>query len=219
MAPQQITLEAQPRTILGKQVRHLRRAGLVPANIYGHGSSRAIQAPAKQVEHLLAQAGRSGLISVAVEGGKPETVVLKTIQRDPKSGALTHLDFQAVSLTETVTASVPIRFVGEAPAVKAHGGVLVHSLTELSIESMARDLPEAITVDLSSLEELHSMIRAGDLQLPDGVRLHSPADELVATVQPPAVIAEEEEAAPEAAAEEAEQAAAAEGEEETAAEA
>src|ERR671927_138684 len=121
--PQTLELSAEPRDVFGKHVRRLRRQGIVPANIYGHGSSRAIQAPASAVEHLLAHGGRTGIVTIAVDGGT-ETALLKTIQRDPRSGYVLHVDFQAVSLEESVTATVPLRFIGESPAASKLGGIM-----------------------------------------------------------------------------------------------
>src|SRR5919204_4912569 len=121
MPTQPIELRAEPRTVLGKHVRRLRRQGIVPANIYGHGASRAIQASLRALDHLLAHGGRTGIVSIAVDG-KSETALLKDIQRDPRSGVILHVEFQAVSLEEEVTSVVPVRFIGEAPAVSKLDG-------------------------------------------------------------------------------------------------
>src|SRR5919108_2358836 len=114
--PTQIELRAEPRTTFRKHVRRLRRQGIVPANIYGHGASRAIQTPLRSLEHVLAHGGRTGIVSIAVDGNS-ETALLKDIQRDPRSGSIVHVEFQAVSLEEEVTSAVPVRFIGESPAV------------------------------------------------------------------------------------------------------
>src|SRR5919199_6156635 len=94
-----LELHAEPRTVLGKHVRRLRRHGLVPANIYGHGASRPIQAPSRALEHLLAHGGRTGVVAITFDGTS-ETVLLKEIQRDPRSGHILHVEFQAVSMEE-----------------------------------------------------------------------------------------------------------------------
>src|ERR687885_1606205 len=107
MPTQPLELEAEPRTILGKHVRRLRRQGMIPANVFGHGDSRAIQAPLRAIEHLLAQGGRTGLVSLTLDGGTPQTALLKDIQRDPRSGKITHIEFQAVALEERVTSAAP----------------------------------------------------------------------------------------------------------------
>ncbi len=184
--------------MLGKHVRRLRRNGLVPANIYGHGASRAIQAEAGTLEKLLSHNGRSSIVSIAVAGAKKETALLKGVQRDPRSGHLVHVDFQAVSMTETITTRVPLHFVGEAPALKL-GAVILHTLTDVEISARASDLPSGLDVSVAALEELHSSIKVGDIQAPQGVTITTPADEVVAIAQPPRVDREEVEEAAEAA--------------------
>jgi large subunit ribosomal protein L25 len=194
-----LELRAEPRSVLGKHVRRLRRQGLVPANIYGHGASRAIQAPARVLEHLLVHGGRTGLISIALDGAS-ETTLLKTIQRDPRSGQILHIDFQAVSMDETVTSTVPLRFVGESFAAQRLGGIMTHPKTEVRIEARASDLPDAIEVDVTALTELHSAIHVSDLAAATTYRVLDPPEEVLAIVLPPAVEAEVEAAAPEEAA-------------------
>jgi large subunit ribosomal protein L25 len=186
--------------VLGKHVRRLRRQGIVPANIYGHGASRAIQASIAALDHLLAQGGRTGLINIAVDGGT-EIALLKSMQRDPRSGQLLHVDFQAVSMEESVTATVPLRFIGEAPAVARHGGIMTHPRTDVRISARAGDLPAAIDVDVSSLTELHAAIHVSDLAASGTYTILDPAEEVLATVLPPKVEAEEAEAGAETAAE------------------
>src|SRR5437868_4591686 len=111
--PTQLELSAEPRNVFGKHVKRLRRQGIIPANIYGHGASRAIQAPARALERLLALGGRTSVVAISFDG-RSETALLKTLQRDPRSGQMLHLDFQAVSMEEEVTSVVPVRFTGES---------------------------------------------------------------------------------------------------------
>lgn len=202
--PHTLELSAESRGVFGKHVRRLRRQGLVPANIYGHGASRAIQAPSRVLEHLLAHGGRTGLISIAVNG-KSETALMKGLQRDPRSGQIIHIDFQAVSMTESVTSVVPVRFVGESPAVTKLDGVMTHPRTEVHITARAQDLPEAIEVDLSTIQELHGAIHVADLAQSASYQIVDAPEEVLAIVLPPKVeveeveVAEEEAAAAEAA--------------------
>jgi large subunit ribosomal protein L25 len=184
-------LLAEPRTVFGKHVRKLRRLGLVPANIYGHGASRAIQAPLRAVEHVLAQGGRTGIVSITVNGGV-ETALMKDIQRDPRSAKILHVEFRAVSLEESVTSIVPLRFVGEAPAVAKLDGVMTHPRSELHITARARDLPDYIEIDVSGLDQLNEGIHVRDLPLSDKYKVLDPPEEVLAMVQPSKVAAEEE---------------------------
>ena len=197
--------------MFGKHVRRLRRQGLVPANIYGHGASRAIQAPARALEHLLAHGGRTGVVSVGFDG-RSETALMKGVQRDPRSGKLLHVEFQAVSMEESVTSSVPVRFVGESIAVTKLDGVMTHPRTELHVTARAADLPDVIEVDVSTIRELHGAIHVSDLPPSAAYRIVDPPEEVLAIVLPPKVEVEELEAAAEEAAAEAAEAPAAPGE-------
>jgi len=194
--PNPIELTAEPRGVFGKHVRRLRRQGIVPANIYGHGDSRAIQAPARALEHLLVHGGRTGVVSIAVNGAT-ETALMKGIQRDPISGHLLHVEFQAVSMTEEVTSSVPIRFVGESPAVTKMGGIMTHPRTAVHVTARAVDLPEAIEVDVSVITELHGAIHVSDLPESPNYKIMDAPEEVLAMVEPPKVEVEEVEEAAE----------------------
>jgi large subunit ribosomal protein L25 len=199
MPTQKLELRAEPRVVFGKHVRRLRKQGIVPANIYGHGDSRAIQAQSRAMEHLLTHGGRTGLVSIAVDG-RPEIALVKEIQRDPRSGHILHIEFQAVSMEESVTSPVPIRFVGESVAATKMGGIMTHPRTEVHVVARAGDLPDVIEVDVSSIRELHGAIKVGDLPEVAAYKIVEPPDEVLAIVLPPKVEAEEIEAEAEAAA-------------------
>src|SRR5438132_3061174 len=130
--PARLELMAEQRAVFGKHVRRLRRQGIIPANIYGHGASQPIQAPVRAVDRLLAHGGRTGVITITFDG-RSETALLKTTQRDPRSGFILHVDFQAVSMDESVTSTVPVRFVGESVAVTKMDGVMTHPRSELHV--------------------------------------------------------------------------------------
>ena len=203
--PSQLELSAEPRDVFGKHVKRLRREGIIPANIYGHGASRAIQASARALERLLTSGGRTGVISIAVDGHS-ETALLKGVQRDPRSGQIVHADFQAVSMDQEVTSVVPLRFVGESEAVTKLDGVMTHPRTELRVAARAADLPDAVEVDVSVITELHGAIKVSDLLESSTYQILEPVEEVLAIVLPPKreveeVPEEEAAAAPVAAAE------------------
>lgn len=189
--PTQLDLSAEPRDVFGKHVKRLRREGIVPANIYGHGASRAIQAPARSLERLLVSGGRTSVIAIAFDG-RSETALLKSMQRDPRSGHLLHVDFQAVSMEEQVTSNVPVRFVGESIAVTKLDGVMMHPRNELHVAARAADLPDVVEVDVSSITELHGAIKVSDLPQSGTYQVLDPADEVLAIVLPPKREVEEE---------------------------
>jgi large subunit ribosomal protein L25 len=201
MPTQPVELRAEPRTVFRKHVRRLRRLGIVPANIFGHGESRAIQASLRAIEHLLAHGGRTGLVSLTFDGATPQTALVKDIQRDPRSGKITHIEFQAVALEERVTSVVPLRFIGESLAVTKLDGVMTHPITELRVEARAVDLPDVIEVDVTPLEELHASIKVSDLRQDPRYRVLDPPEEVLAVVLPPKIALELEAEAAEAAAE------------------
>jgi large subunit ribosomal protein L25 len=196
-----VTLQAQPRQILGKKVKLLRRQGLVPANVYGHHlASTAVQISERAVAQQVLRASGSTLFSLEVDG-TPQTVLVKRIQRHPTTSRVLHVDFYAVAMTEKLRATVPLHFVGEPPAVRQVGGTLLHSLNTVEVESLPGDLPTAIEADLSSLESTTDTLNVRDLRPPPGVTILNDPDQIIATVVPPAVQAEEAEAAPAEAAE------------------
>lgn len=182
--PTQLELSAEPRDVYGKRVKRLRRDGIIPANIYGHGASRAIQAPARALDRLLAHGGRTSVVAIAFNG-RSETALLKTLQRDPRTGQILHVDFQAVSMEEEVTSTVPIRFIGESVAVTKLDGVMTHPRSELHVTARAAQLPDVVEVDVSSITELHGAIHISDLPTAATYSIDDPADEVLAIVLPP----------------------------------
>jgi large subunit ribosomal protein L25 len=189
--PTQVDLSAEPRDVFGKHVKRLRREGIVPANIYGHGASRAIQAPARALERLLVSGGRTSVVAIAFDG-RSETALLKSLQRDPRSGQILHVDFQAVSMEEQVTSVVPVRFIGESVAVTKLDGVMTHPRSELHVTARAADLPDVVEVDVSAITELHGAIKVSDLASSSTFSVLDPADEVLAIVLPPKREVEEE---------------------------
>jgi len=199
---------AETRAVFGKKVRFLRREGLTPANIYGHGESAAIQLKTREIEHVLSHVPRMSLLSVNVQGGKPATVMVKAVTRKPTTGELYHVDFFQVSMTEKLRADIPITLVGEAPAVQMQNATILQALDSLHVDSLPGDLPPQIQVDISRLAEIDDAIYVRDLELPHGVAALVNEDELVVkalapTVEEEEVPAEAEEAEAEAGAAEA----------------
>jgi large subunit ribosomal protein L25 len=184
-------LRAEPRSIVGKKVRFLRRQGMVPANVYGQSSSTAIQIPARDVEGTIHRAGRTQLISLDIAGAESTTVLLKAWQRHPYKGDLLHVDFFRVAMTETLRMDVPIRLVGDAPAIKLTGGSPFQPLASLSVECLPGDIPEAITVDISDLSEIDQSIYVRDLATPSGVTILTDGDEMIVKIMAPTVAGDE----------------------------
>src|SRR3954454_22960777 len=115
-------LRAEPRSIVGKKVRFLRREGLVPGNIYGHTASTAVQLSARDVEQTIYRAGRTQLISLEIAGSEATTVLVQEWQRHPSTANLLHVDFYRVAIREPLRMHVPIRLTGEARHDRLTGG-------------------------------------------------------------------------------------------------
>lgn len=179
---EEIVFEANRREIIGKNVKKLRRDGLLPAIVYGHSIEPvSISLDYKEASKTLDSISPSALVVLDIDGEKHYTLV-RDKQRNPVRRTITHVDFQAVSLTETVRADVTVNLVGEAPAVETYLGILVPSLEQLSIECIPTNLPDRIDVDLSGLTEIGDSISVSDIVAPEGVEILNDPDEVVVVV-------------------------------------
>ncbi|HEX9122443.1 MAG TPA: 50S ribosomal protein L25/general stress protein Ctc [Actinomycetota bacterium] len=179
----------------GKGVaRKLRAAGRVPAILYGHGMEPvSLSVDAKELFHILhTGAGGNVLIDLLVDG-KDHLALPREIQRDYVRGQVLHVDFLAVRRDVAVTVDVPVQVVGESPGVKS-GGVLEHHLWDLHVECLPQDVPDSVEADISQLQ-VGDSLKVGDLAIPKGVTILTPADESVLAVVTPQVRVVEEEAA------------------------
>ncbi len=176
------TLELQPREQAGTtSARALRHAGRVPAIVYGHGAPPvAVAVDRRAIEDIVTAHRQSALLEARVAGAA-DTVVMKAIQRDPVSRAVVHVDFQRVSRTETVTASLPIVTVGISPGVRDQGGMIDVVTHALEVSGPADKMPEEVQIDVSGLN-VHEHISAKDVQLPAGFTVLNPPDTIVVTV-------------------------------------
>lgn len=192
-------IEAELRTDLGKGAsRRLRHEEKFPAVVYGAGKEpQSLTVDHKKFLHSLEnEAFYSHILTLSV-GGKEEQVVLKDLQRHPAKIAVMHADFLRVSANEKLHMNVPLHFVNaeECPGAK-EGGLVTHSVTEIEVACLPKDLPEYLEVDLSSLELDHSL-HMSDITVPAGVELvelsHGEAhDQPVASVHMPRGASEEE---------------------------
>jgi len=179
-----LTLPATNRSILGKKTRFLRRQGITPVHLFGHGlKSQALQCDTANLQRIIAQAGMTRLISLEIEDDKqPRVVFIREIQRDQLTGQPLHVDFYQVRKTEKIRVDVPIVLIGEAPAMKEKGRSLLHGVTSLSIECLPDKLPPQIEVDLSPLEEAEQPIFVRDIILGQEITVTTDPDQLVVKV-------------------------------------
>ena len=179
-----LALLVSKRNVLGKKTRFLRRQGITPTHLFGHGlQSIPLQCDTARLQRIIAQAGTTRLIALEIEGDKqPRSVFIREIQRDVCTGALLHIDFYQVRKSERIKAEVPIVPIGEAPALKEKGRILTHSLTSLSVECLPDKLPPQIEIDLSPLEEAEQAIYVRDIVLSPDVTVITDPDQMVVKV-------------------------------------
>ena len=179
-----LTLQASERSVLGNKTRFLRREGITPTHLFGHGlKSLPLQCDTAKLQRIIAQAGTTRLVNLEIEKDKqPKSVLIREIQRDACTGKLLHVDFYQVLKTEKIKADIPIILVGEAPAMKEKGRLLTHGVTSLSIECLPDKLPPQIEVDLSSLEELDQTIHVSDITLSPDITVITEPDQMVVKV-------------------------------------
>jgi len=188
------TLTATVREQLGtKHTRRLRRAGQIPAVLYGHGKANVnLALPLTEVHAAL----RHGAHLVDVKGAVSDSALIREVQWDALGAEILHLDLTRVSADESVVVSVAVELRGEAPGTK-EGGVLDHHTYEIEIECLARAIPDKIEVSINSLH-VGDSITVADLGLPETAKvLSDPEGIVVQCVE--ATLEEEEEAVPGAA--------------------
>ena len=185
---EQIELHVSDRKLLGKRVRHLRKQGWLPANVFGHGvASQSLQVETKAFQAAFARAGTNTLVVLKFEGAvEPRMALIRGVQRNPVSRQTLHADFYQVSMTEKIRLSVPLVFVGAAPAVAAQGGILLRGLDKVEIECLPADLVHSIQVDVTGLAEIGASLYVKDLKVGEAITIRSDAEALVAKVAPPA---------------------------------
>ncbi len=181
----EIVLDAQPRTVKGKQVLAMRRKGIIPMSLYGgHIQPSSLQAEEKGLRLVLTKAGHNRLIRLNLNDGAPHVVIAREIQREPISGRLLHVDLQEISLTEKMTVDVPVILNGTAPAVTRGEGLLIHGLSQVSIRVLPTDLIPDITVDVSGLSGVGDAIHVSDLKLGDKIEILTTSEEMLAKIIP-----------------------------------
>lgn len=181
-----IILNAQLRDAETKKAPALRRAGAIPAVLYGHNvPSRVLQVNAREFEKVYKQAGASTLVDLKIGEGEPVKVLVQEVQPHYITLKPIHVDFYQVSMTEKLTAKIPLKFMGESPAVKELGAVLVKNMQEVEVECLPQDLVHEITVDLSGLKVVGDAVHIKDVALPAGILVKAKPDATVVLVQEP----------------------------------
>jgi len=194
----QIELKAARRDVRGKKVRFLRRQGITPVHLFGHGiDSLSLQCDAVLLQQVLATAGKTKLISLKLEGEKkPRTVIVREVQTPLLKRGLLHVDFYQVRTEEAVKVEVPIVLVGEAPALKLKDNVLSQEMDTLTVECLPAKIPATIELDVTSLAEPDQSLRVKDVVVEEGVAVLNNPELVVARIsirrieKPPEVVKE-----------------------------
>lgn len=179
-------LVVQTREKLGKAVKTLRRQGLVPAELYGHGIPNVhLTVQAKEFAKVFREAGANTVVNLLLNSEKRSALV-HDVKRDYLTDEISHIDFYQVRMDEKIKARVPLDFVGEAPAVKEKGGILNKAMLEVEVEALPANLPRRLQADLSSLADLNQSLYVSDVAVPRDVRLLVDLGTVIVTVTPPA---------------------------------
>src|ERR1035437_7689504 len=179
-------LKVEKRTVLGKQVKALRRAGILPCNIYGKDlESTAVQVPEKDFLAVFEEAGETGLVDIEL-GDKKTPVLIHNMQKNFR-GKILHADFFQVNLKEKVKTMVPLEIVGEPKAVLDKVGILMNILSE-------------IEVNVEHFANIDDQVLVADLKIPEGVTVLTEAEQVVSKIAELVSKEAQEQAAEEAAA-------------------
>jgi large subunit ribosomal protein L25 len=190
---QDATLRAEPRTVVGKKVKALRREGRIPGTVYGPVIDGTINVSVdrRELERFYKAVGLNSLFTLDLDGGS-QAVMIREVQVDPVRWNPLHVDFFAPNLRQELTAAVPV-VLSEASGDLV--GIINQVVSEIQVKGLPADFPAHLTADISGLVAAGQHVVAGDIALPSGLTLVAPADEVVVTVIAPTVVEEEAEEA------------------------
>ena len=176
---EKVVLKAEKRNVIGKQVKAMRRAGKLPAVIYGrHTEPINVALDSHTASLVLGKLSSSSLVTISLDGIEYPALVREK-QRDYIKNRLLHVDFLAVSLDESIRATVSVNFIGVSAAVKDFNAVLVKNLESLEIECLPADLPERVDVDITALTRPGEGLRVRDVMVSDKVHILNDPDTMV----------------------------------------
>jgi len=174
-----IVLNAETRTVIGKQVKQLRREGKLPAVIYGHKfDPQPITLDLRETTKAMLGSTASSLLTINLNG-KELSVIVREKQKNFIRNEYIHLDFLAVSLTEKLRTTVAVVLEGESLAVKDFDAVLVTGLTEVEVEAYPQDLPEKFFIDVAPLKKPGDSIAVKDITVSDKVEILTDPEEML----------------------------------------
>ena len=185
-------LAAEHREITGKAVHRLRKAGRLPAVVYGHGEpSTNVTVDSHDFEVLRRHTGPNTLVDLTVDGQGAKPVLINSVQVHPVNRRPLHIDMFLVKMTEELTVDVPLVPTGVSEAVEKLGGTLLHPTETVKVKALPDHLPQSIEYSIESLIDFDATIHVSALDIPSDVTLLTEPDEVIAKVQAPRVEVEE----------------------------
>ncbi len=180
----QLTLPIEKRAKVGTtSAAALRRDGRIPGVVYGHGSEPLhVSFEAKTFDDLMHHGGRTGMLTLMVDGKKSDTALIREVARNPVTRKVVHVDLQLVTEHEAVRATIPLITVGTARGVREFGGVMDVIVHEIEVEGPVDELPDHLEIDVSDLG-IHQHASASDIKLPAGFKLLEEPDMTVVSVE------------------------------------
>ncbi len=181
-----ITLSARTREEFGKKLVAHRNNGDLPAIVYGQDKeNEPVFLNAHEFGKIYQRAGQNTILELKIDQDKSVNILIQDISKDPVTEEITHADLYRVNMSQAIRTSVPLQFVGDAPAVYQQEGTLLTNIAEVEVETLPGKLPSSIEVDISGLDDFEKSIHIRDLKVPDGVELLVDEEELVCKVEPP----------------------------------
>lgn len=186
-------LVAKTRDVFGRKTKKGKKEGLIPAVVYGRKiESKSLWVNYLGFSKLLKDAGESTIVELDIDEKDKRNVIIYEIQKDPVTGSFIHVDLFQVRMDEEIEKDVELVYIGESPAVKELGGVLVKNLDEIKVKCLPADLPSEIEVDISNLKTFEDHICIKDLKISSKVEIDLEPETVVALVSPPRSEAEME---------------------------
>ncbi|HEU4322047.1 MAG TPA: 50S ribosomal protein L25 [Roseiflexaceae bacterium] len=188
---QSLTLEQ--RTLVGKKVNRLRRAGIIPATVYGKGVGPfAVQVNARTFNALFRKAGKTSLVELSIPGQPIQSAFIHAIQRHPVTREIMHADFWVMDLKTEISVEVPVHLVGESPLAARGDAVINHTLNTVTVHALPADVPQYVEADVSVLDGLDKNVHVRDLVIPGGkATILTDGDQVAVSITPARTEAEE----------------------------
>jgi len=187
-------VHAEKREKTKKSARASRANSRVPGVVYGKKFAPvAISVGASEILRVFRRAGQSSLVDLDLDGKKIK-VLIHEVCLHPVQNTIHHIDFFAVNLKEKTTVSVPLKFVGESPAVRNLGGIFTSEHDSVEIRCLPTEIPHEIEIDISKLENLHDHFSVGDIVLPENLELmHLAPETVICSIAAPRIVDEHDE--------------------------